>query len=221
MFACLENIQVGFPDTLVIIGAGPIGDFMAQLAKIRGAQKVIMIDINDTRLEMAKQFGVDVTINSAKEDPITAVLKLTNGKGADKVISATPANSTQQQSLHMVRKGGLAVFFGGVPKGSLTELDTNLIHYNISVYGAVRVAAQHSPCRTARHAALLRPQRSFQSGQHFRLQRRQRFIVIFRERGRSLFRGELHRHGAELVQRKIRHVFSAGSGLCHFPPGKI
>ena len=130
VFACLENIRVGFPDTLVIIGAGPIGDFMAQLAKLRGAQKVIMIDINDARLEMSKQFGVDVTINSAKEDPIEAVKRLTDGKGADKVISATPANATQQQSLFMVRKGGVVVFFGGVPKGSLTELDTNLIHYN-------------------------------------------------------------------------------------------
>lgn len=130
VFACLENVDVKFPDTLVIIGAGPIGCFMAQLSKIRGAQKVIMIDINDNRLDMAKQFGVDITINSSKEDPIEAVKSLTNGKGADKVISATPANATQTQSIHMVRKGGLVVFFGGVPKGSMTELDCNLIHYN-------------------------------------------------------------------------------------------
>lgn len=130
VFACLENVDVSFPDTLVIIGAGPIGCFMAQLSKIRGAQKVIMIDINDNRLEMAKQFGVDVTINSLKEDPIEAVKSLTHGRGADKVISATPANATQTQSIHMVRKGGLVVFFGGVPKGSMTELDCNLIHYN-------------------------------------------------------------------------------------------
>ena len=130
VYACLENVDVKFPDTLVIIGAGPIGDFMAQLAKLRGAQKVIMIDINDKRLEMSRQFGVDVTINSSDTDPIAAVRELTGGRGADKVISATPANATQAQSLHMVRKGGLVVFFGGVPKGSLTELDTNLIHYN-------------------------------------------------------------------------------------------
>lgn len=130
VFACLENIEVGYPDTLAIIGAGPIGCFMSQLAKIRGAQKVIMIDINDNRLEMAKQFGVDITINSSNVDSIAKVLKLTNQKGVDKVISATPANSTQTQSIHMVRKGGRVVFFGGVPKGSMTELDCNLIHYN-------------------------------------------------------------------------------------------
>lgn len=130
VFACLENVQVGYPDTLVIIGAGPIGCFMAQLAKLRGAGKVIMIDLNDSRLDMAKNFGVDITINGGAEDPIAAVLALTGGKGADKVISATPANATQTQSIHMVKKGGLVVFFGGVPKGSMTELDCNLIHYN-------------------------------------------------------------------------------------------
>lgn len=130
VFACMENVKVGYPDTLVIIGAGPIGCFMAQLAKIRGAQKVIMIDLNENRLEMSKAFGVDISINSSNEDPIESVRKLTNGKGADKVISATPANSTQTQSIHMVKKGGLVVFFGGVPKGSMTELDCNLIHYN-------------------------------------------------------------------------------------------
>ena len=103
---------------------------MAQLAKLRGAQQVIMIDINAKRLEMAKAFGVDITVDSSAEDPIEAVKKLTKGKGADKVISATPVNATQTQSIHMVRKGGIVVFFGGVPKGSMTELDCNLIHYN-------------------------------------------------------------------------------------------
>lgn len=130
VFACLENVKVEYPDTLVIIGAGPIGCFMAQLAKIRGAQKVIMIDINEKRLKMALDFGVDIIIDSSKEDPIEAIKKYTDGKGADKVISATPVNSTQTQSIHMVKKGGLVVFFGGVPKGSMTELDCNLIHYN-------------------------------------------------------------------------------------------
>ena len=133
VFACLENAKVGYGDDLVIIGAGPIGDFMASIAKTRGAQRVIMIDLNEHRLEMAREFGVDEIIVSKLDDPqfaINEVLRLTNGKGADKVISATPANATQAQSIYMVKKGGLVVFFGGVPKGSKTELDTNLIHYN-------------------------------------------------------------------------------------------
>ena len=130
VYACLDNIKVGYPDTLVIIGAGPIGCFMAQLAKVRGAQKVIMIDLNQQRLDMAKEFGVDITVNGSEVDTIAEVKRLTNGKGADKVISATPANITQTQSIHMVKKGGIVVFFGRVPKGSMSELDTKLGEYN-------------------------------------------------------------------------------------------
>lgn len=95
-----------------------------------------MIEINDNRLETAKQFGVDHTINSLNEDPIDAVRKLTNGKGADKVISANPSTQAQAQAIFMAKRTGIVVFFGGVAKGALTELDTNYIHYNgLWIYG--------------------------------------------------------------------------------------
>jgi len=136
VYACQDNINVTIGDTVVIMGAGPIGCFHAQLAKLRGAKTVIMTEINDHRLEMGKQFGVDYAINSSKEDPIEAVKKITNGKGADKVISANPTTISQQQSIYMAKKGGIVVFFGGVAKGKMTELDTNYIHYNgLWIYG--------------------------------------------------------------------------------------
>lgn len=136
VYACQENIHLGFGDTVVIIGAGPIGCFHAKLAKLRGAKQVIMIEINDKRLEMTKQFRVDYTINSTDTDPVQAVMELTNGKGADKVISANPSTKAQSQSIFMAKKNGIIVFFGGVAKGALTELDTNYIHYNgLWIYG--------------------------------------------------------------------------------------
>lgn len=136
VYACQENIGVGLGDVVVILGAGPIGCLHAQLAKLRGAKTVIMIEINDRRLEQAKQFGVDFTVNSGRKDPVEAVKKLTGGKGADKVISANPSTAAQAQSIFMAKKGGTVVFFGGVKKGALTELDTNAIHYNsLWIYG--------------------------------------------------------------------------------------
>lgn len=136
VYACQDNVKVGFRDTVVIIGAGPIGCFHAQLAKMRGAKRVIMIEINDRRLEAAKQFGVDNVINSQKEDPVEAVKRLTGGKGADKVISANPSTKAQEQAVFMARKGGIVVLFGGVAKGALANIDTNYIHYqNLWVYG--------------------------------------------------------------------------------------
>jgi L-iditol 2-dehydrogenase len=136
VYACQDNIKVTLGDTIVILGSGPIGCFHAQLAKLRGASNVIMIEINDSRLKMAKEFGADFIINSTKEDPIEAVRRITKGIGADKVISANPSTISQQQSIFMARKGGIVVFFGGVAKGKLTELDTNYIHYNgLWIYG--------------------------------------------------------------------------------------
>lgn len=153
VYACQDNIDVKLGDTVVVIGAGPIGCFHAQLAKLRGAFKVIMIDINDARLEKSKNYSVDYIINSTKEDPIEAVKKLTDNLGADKVISANPSTEAQSQSIYMVKKGGIGVFFGGVAKGKLTEIDTNYVHYNnIWLYG--HFASSSMQCRKAFELAI-------------------------------------------------------------------
>ena len=136
VYSCQRKLDIGYPDTVVIFGAGPIGCFHVGLAKLRGAATVISIDIAEKRLKTTKDLGADFVINSKEEDPIKRVMEITNGKGADHVISATPAIQTQQQALEMVRYGGTVTFFGGVPKGTLTPLDTNLIHYkNMYIYG--------------------------------------------------------------------------------------
>lgn len=135
-YACLENINVSLGDQIVIIGAGPIGIFLAILARLRGASKIIMIDINQRRLDLAKKFEVDHTINSTKENIVTVVDSYTKGRKADIVISANPSVKAQAQSIEMVRKCGTVVFFGGVPQGILTAIDTNTIHYNnLWIYG--------------------------------------------------------------------------------------
>lgn len=136
VYACQDNINVGFMQTVVIVGAGPIGCFHAALAKLRGATKVIMVEINDERLNKALEFGVDHIINSSKEDAINKVMEYTDGLGADHVISANPSTKAQSEAIFMCKKGGIVVFFGGVAKGALTEIDTNYVHYNnIWIYG--------------------------------------------------------------------------------------
>lgn len=136
VYACQDNVDVRIGQTIVIVGAGPIGCLQAELAKIRGANKVIMVEINDQRLEESKEFGVDHTINSLKVNAIEEVKRLTDGQGAHVVISANPSTKAQTDAVYMVRPNGTLVFFGGVPKGMLTEIDTNHLHYNsVWVYG--------------------------------------------------------------------------------------
>ncbi|MDD4146101.1 MAG: alcohol dehydrogenase catalytic domain-containing protein [Clostridia bacterium] len=130
VYACQENADVTLGDTVVVIGTGPIGCLHVELAKLRGAIRVIAIDQLDARLQIVKQFGADDIINSKNEDPVARVKEITAGYGADKIISANPSTEAQQQAIVMAAKRGKVVFFGGVAPGKLTEIDTNIVHYN-------------------------------------------------------------------------------------------
>lgn len=134
--ACQEYNNVSLGDTVVIIGDGPIGCLHCEVARARGASTIIMIGL--TRLESVPQFGPDFIINSAAQNPVEEVLKITGGLGADIAICAAPVTSIQQQAVEMVRKRGRVVLFGGVNKNNpITMLNSNMIHYNeISVVGA-------------------------------------------------------------------------------------
>lgn len=143
VYSCQDAVNVKIGQTVVVIGAGPVGCLHAALARARGASKVIVLELRDERLKMAEQFepdhiirGADQLMDGADGDPVKAVLDLTDGRGADHVISANPSTVAQQQAVFMCAEGGVVTLFGGVPRGALTALDTNKIHYsNVWVYG--------------------------------------------------------------------------------------
>ncbi|MBC8610729.1 alcohol dehydrogenase catalytic domain-containing protein [Massilimaliae timonensis] len=136
VIACQNRNQVQQGDTVVIIGDGPIGCLHIEVARAKGASKIIMVGL--ARLEAAKEFHPDVLLDAASVDPVEEVRKLTNGIGADIIICANPVTSTQEQAVEMARKRGTIVLFGGVPKSApMTSLNSNLIHYNeLTVTGA-------------------------------------------------------------------------------------
>jgi L-iditol 2-dehydrogenase len=140
-----EKGQVGLGDTLVVIGAGPVGCIHISLARARGASRVIVADIVDDRLDMAEPFGPDAVVNVTKTDLVAEVRRLTGGKGADVVITATPAPLAPVQAVEMARKGGRILLFGGLPKEqSKPGVDINLIHYNaLHLMGTTIFAPRH------------------------------------------------------------------------------
>ena len=106
------NGQVQPGDVVAIIGAGPIG-----LSAILGAQlfspsHIIAIDLADSRLDAAKQFGADVTINNRTNDPMEVVRRLTNGLGVDVAIEAVGAAATFELAAELVRPGGRVANIG-------------------------------------------------------------------------------------------------------------
>ncbi|HNQ34743.1 MAG TPA: zinc-dependent dehydrogenase [bacterium] len=154
--ACVINGQersgIGFGSTVLVLGAGPIGCFHAQLARRRGAFRVIVSDPDPARLEAARFTGADRYVNPGSEDPAAAVREINGGRLADQVMVATGAGIAQEQSLQLVDKRGTVNFFGGLPKGQTVNLDTNLIHY-----GELRVVGTHgsAPSHNAQALALL------------------------------------------------------------------
>ncbi len=140
-----EKGNVGFQETVVIIGAGPIGCIHASLAKARGAETVITADIHQNRLQLSKEFGADITINASERDLVKEVKKLTEGRGADVVITANPVPETQVQAVEMTKKAGRILLFGGLPKdNSKPGIDTNIVHYRgLSLIGTTTFAPVH------------------------------------------------------------------------------
>lgn len=141
-----ELLGVGMDDTVVIIGAGPLGCMLADLAKIRGARKVILADIQPRRLEMARQFAADVLINPEAEDLRQRVLEETGGVGAEVVIVAAPSGRAQEESVALAAKQGRISFFGGLPKTNpCISLNANLVHYReLTIVGAYGSKPRHN-----------------------------------------------------------------------------
>ncbi|HOL35874.1 MAG TPA: zinc-dependent dehydrogenase [bacterium] len=126
----LSRVEMG--DTVLILGAGPIGCLHAELAKNIGASKVILADIVQQRLDMAKFTGA-ITVNSKQTNLKEFVSELTDGRMADRVIVAVGLAEAQEQSLDLVAKRGSVNFFGGLPKESpFAKLNTNVLHYGES-----------------------------------------------------------------------------------------
>lgn len=134
-FSCavygIQNCPIQPGDFVVVNGAGPIGLMFARLAVLRGAQ-VLVTDLVESRLEVAKRLGVWGTLNlSGVDDTVSAVLELTDEhRGADVVIEATGLISVWETSCRMARKGGFVLLFGGVKKGSVLSVDATLLHYS-------------------------------------------------------------------------------------------
>lgn len=136
VIACQENNNVSLGDTVVVIGDGPIGCLHVEVARARGASRIILVGLS--RLDSASQFNPDYIINSASQDPVEEVKRITEGLGADIAICAAPVTQIQEQAVEMVRKRGKVILFGGVNKNNpFTSLNSNLIHYNeLTVAGA-------------------------------------------------------------------------------------
>jgi L-iditol 2-dehydrogenase len=140
-----ENSQVKPGDTVLVMGAGPMGILNALVARQYGAKQVILSEINPERLAQGATFGFDRLVNPATEDLGAIVKEMTGGYGADVVIVAAPAAAPQEQALALVRKRGTVCLFASLPAGkSNITFDSRLLHYGeLRVVGTSDSTPEH------------------------------------------------------------------------------
>jgi alcohol dehydrogenase len=118
------NGEVDAGDVVVIVGAGPIGLAAVLTAKLYTPGTIVVVDLADARLDKAREFGADVTVNSGHEDPIEVVRGLTEGLGADVAIEAVGIPETFELCTAIVRPGGRVANVGVHGKPATLHLET-------------------------------------------------------------------------------------------------
>ena len=124
--ALLEPVSIGMHagnrapistnDTVVVIGAGTIGLFVLQAAKLKGAGRVIVSDINEFRLDAARKLGADQAVNPAESDLIETIFKETKNKGADVTFEVVGYAKTFADAISVTKTGGHLVAVGNLEK---------------------------------------------------------------------------------------------------------
>ena len=132
-------------DSAVVVGAGMIGLLTIQAIRAAGASQVIAVDLNDKRLEVAKQLGADEVIRGDQCDVPEVVRQLTNGRGADVALEVVGATPTVQSAIESVRKGGNVTLVGNVSPTVELPLQS-VVTREISLRGTCGCNGEYPQC---------------------------------------------------------------------------
>ncbi len=122
-------------ETMVIIGAGGLGLMAMQLVRELTAASVIVIDVDDNKLNVAKELGSFTTINSRKENPVEVVMNATAGKGASAIVDFVNNEATATAAFNMLQKNGIMVMVG-LFGGKLTFSNPVVALKNLTIRGS-------------------------------------------------------------------------------------
>jgi len=121
--------------TVALFGAGPIGMIGVAVAMACGAEKVIAVDINPYRLDIAKKMGAYLTVDARTEDPVKIIHAETGGEGADVFLEMSGAPSAINQGFEALRFGGWAGLLGLPAKPVTMDLTNGIVFKGATVYG--------------------------------------------------------------------------------------
>ena len=126
-YGAVKNAGLKPDDNVVVVGTGGLGLMAIQLAKAVTGANIIAMDLDDQKLDAAKKNGANLTVNPKKEDPVKAVMELTDNLGADAVLDFVNASSTVETDMKFLRRRARLVLvglFGGELKLGLVSMPT-------------------------------------------------------------------------------------------------
>ena len=138
----VSRVNLKGKDTAVVIGAGMIGLLVIAALKEKGVKTVISADVNNSRLELSKEFGADHTINTKESDAIKEILALTGGEGAHISFEVVGLTETVELAVNCTRKGGSIGLIGNISKTAAIPLQA-VVTKEISLFGSCSCAGEY------------------------------------------------------------------------------
>lgn len=127
-FNAYQSLNVAQGESMLIFGAGVMGNLHLLLNQQLGTGKIIMVDIDSERLEISKKFGADYAFLNNKNLK-NKIMEITNGRGVKNIIVAAPFAEIQKQALDIIAVGGKINFFAGLADDKKIPINSNNLHY--------------------------------------------------------------------------------------------
>jgi len=133
-------------DTAVVVGSGMIGLLVVQTLRLAGCSRVIAVDVDEKRLQVAAELGAEICLNARKLDVPSAIVRdYTSGRGADVAVEAVGNTQTLQTALASLRKGGILTLIGNL--SSKVELPLqSVVTRQISLLGSCASSGEYPAC---------------------------------------------------------------------------
>ncbi len=136
-------------DTVLVVGAGMIGLLTMQAARVAGARRVFVMDVDETRLELARQLGATTTFNTGGEEAalesVAEIMEMTHGRGADAALECVGATAPVKLALDSVRKGATVTLVGNVSPTIELGLQS-VVTRQIRLQGSCASAGEYPVC---------------------------------------------------------------------------
>ncbi len=129
-------------DSAVVVGTGMVGNFVVKLLKIFGANPVIAVDINDQKLQLAREFGADYAFDSKEKYLAGQIKELTKNRGADLAFEVVGITNSVNTALNSIRKGGTVVLVGNLSPEIQFPLQ-KIVTQEIKVQGSCAINGEY------------------------------------------------------------------------------